>query len=181
MHCVEVMANTIGLYRTLLGDSYSSLHPHLRRAHEAPLSAAGVAKVRGAANLIACILARRMRLPRAGDSVTVRLEVTETPRGTEWSRFFGLDATKTVQTVKSGRMVESSGQATITFDVRVSEGSVLYSSVGASLYGISLPRALAPRAKGVVSATVDGWLVDVEIASPLFGLLCAYRAELKCT
>ncbi len=121
-----------------------------------------------------------MRLPRAGDAVALRLEVAETPRGTQWSRFFGHDATRTVQTVANGRMVERSGPATISFDVRVTEGTVAYESAGASLFGISLPRALAPRAKGVVSATVDGWLVNVEITS-LFGLLCAYRAELKCT
>lgn len=168
------------MYRSLLGDHFNALHPHLRRAHESPLSAVGTADVRGAANPIANFLARRMRLPRAGDAVALRLEVTETPQGTEWNRFFGHSSTVTVQKVESGRMVERGGPATLDFDVCVFEGTVVYKSVGASLYGISLPKALAPRAKGVVSLTNEGWQVSVEINS-VFGLLCAYRAELKCT
>ena len=122
-----------------------------------------------------------MRLPRRGNGQDVRVTVTESGQGQVWDRTFGRQRTITRQSVVGGRMVERSGAGVLLFDVRVADGNVVYESVSASLFGISLPKMLAPHARGVVSPTTDGWSVEVTIEWPLLGLLCAYKAVLTCT
>ena len=167
------------MYRDLLGEAFDGLHPHLRRAHEAPLTAGGPADVEPAIGFVCNGLARAMRLPRPGKQQDVKVVVTEIANGQKWDRTFGGQRVVTRQSVQGGHMVERRGAGTIRFRVTVKEDSIVYESVGAALFGISLPKMVAPRAHGVVTPTEHGWSVDVTIESPVFGLLCAYRAVLR--
>ncbi len=121
-----------------------------------------------------------MRLPRPGDGQPVRVSVSESAGRQAWDRTFGTQRVVTSQTIRDGRMVERSGAGALVFEVRVVGESVVYKSVSATLFGISLPRAFAPRARGVVTPTADGWSVEVSIGS-FAGVLCAYTAVLRWT
>jgi hypothetical protein len=171
----------IGIYRELLGEAFESLHPHVRRAHEAPLDAEGIAGVRSANNWVGALIARAMTFPRPGQGVCVELRVRETADGTSWERRFGGDSVRTVQRLNDGHMVEHRGFGQLWFAVTIVEGEVHYETVRASLFGLVLPRSLTPRATGRVIATEDGWQTQIEVSAPLVGLLCAYSVKMQAS
>ncbi|MEX2244824.1 MAG: DUF4166 domain-containing protein [Fimbriimonadaceae bacterium] len=155
------------------------MHPHLRVAHSAPLSAVGTAEVRGAGNYLGALIARVMTFPRPGSGVPVELVVRETPTGTVWERRFGGDRVRTVQRAIGGYMVEHRGPGRLWFSVSVTDGAVVYESVCASVFGVALPRSMTPRVTGRVSPAEDGWQTQVEVSAPLLGLLCAYSVRMR--
>ena len=50
-------------YQALLGDAFNTLHPNVRRAHEAPLSAEGTFDVVHGTHRVTRILVALMKLP----------------------------------------------------------------------------------------------------------------------
>jgi hypothetical protein len=151
----------------------------LRRAHEAPLTASGLADVRGADNFVGGLVARLMSFPDPGSGVPVALEVYEAADGTRWERRFGGARVRTVQRLIDGCMVEHRGVGQLWFSVSLIDGEVRYETVRATLFGVTLPKTLTPRATGRVTATEDGWRTQIEVTAPLVGLLCAYSVVMK--
>jgi hypothetical protein len=151
----------------------------LRRAHEAPLGATGVAEVRGADNFVGALVARMMSFPRPGGGVPVELDVCETAGGTVWERRFGGGCVRTVQRLFDGHMVENRSVGRLWFSVSLVDDEVRYETARATLFGVTLPKALTPRATGRVTATEDGWQTQIEVTAPLVGLLCAYSVVMK--
>ncbi len=120
-----------------------------------------------------------MTFPKPGSGVPVELDVRETPAGTVWERRFGGDFVRTVQRAIDGYMVEHRGPGRLWLCVSVIDGAVVYESVRASVFGVFLPRSMTPRVTGRVTPTNDGWQTQVEVTTPVFGLLCAYSVRMR--
>lgn len=152
-------------YAAILGDAYARLHPAVRRAHEAPLSARGTLVVEHGARWWTPVLVRAMRLPDAGPSQPVHLELEFAAGGETltWSRQIGSSPLRTTQSAEGGRLVERSGIGRVTFALSVHEGALRYRQQAFHVGGIRVPDPVSPRVHALVSAARDGWSVWVEV------------------
>jgi hypothetical protein len=150
-------------YEAILGETFASLHPHVRRAHMAPLSANGVLDVEHGARWLARPIVWLMALPDAGQRQPVRLQVEEDGKGLVWTREIGASMLRTRQQVSGSRLVERSGLGRVMFDLTAEDGALLYRQSAFHVAGLPLPSALSPRVRAVVSATADGWHVAVTV------------------
>lgn len=73
-------------------------------------------------------------------------------------------------------MRERMGLGRMEFAVRSEGGTAVYESTRSTFAGFPVPKLLGLEARGIVAPTQDGWSVEVNITSPLLGLLCSYRA-----
>jgi hypothetical protein len=169
----EVSSTQQGPYARILGEAYWSLHPAVRRAHEAPLSARGTLAVEHGRQWWTPLLVHVMRLPAAGAGQPVRLEVRSSEARLAWVRQIGSSPLRTVQFAEGPRLVEQSGIGRVTFDLTVREGALLYCQHAFHVAGLRVPRAIAPDMQASVAAAEDGWCVSVEV-SWRGSLVCRY-------
>ena len=150
-------------YAAVLGDAYASLHPVVRRAHEAPLTARGTLAVEHGRRWWTSLLVRAMRLPEEGPAQPVRLVLAAEAETLIWSRQIGASPLRTTQCAKSGRLVERSGIGRVTFALTAHQGAMLYRQQTFHLGGIRVPDPVSPRVHAAVTAADGGWSVWVEV------------------
>ena len=119
-----------------------------------------------------------MGIPPAGEYET-QLEVSPLREGQRWSRRFGTYTLETKQSEYRGLLVESSGPATIGFELVVQEGSLRILPRRAWVFGIPLPLWTAPRieAENSPAESSGGWRVRVRFGVPLLGLIAEYEGH----
>ena len=157
-------------YEATLGERFLALHPHVRRAHQAPLSAEGAMDVVHGQHVLTPLLVRMMKLPSQGKSLPVVLQVTNEPgtggrpRTMSWRRQIGSTVLNTRQFARAGRLVEETGAGAVEFALQVdSSGGLHYADVASRVLALRLPRFLAPRVRAQVSPTSSGWRVEVVV------------------
>ncbi|MGC4045975.1 MAG: DUF4166 domain-containing protein [Armatimonas sp.] len=166
------------LYRQVLGESFDTLHPHLRRFHGAHTAIVGhgsftVERRRGTA-----LLAALLRLPRAGEKVTVQIEVQPTPTGEKWIRRFEKSPMITEQWHQGTLLHEKAGPMTFGLEITVNrEGGVDFTTRRGWFLGIPLPLSLSPKVTAHTKPTESGWHAQVELTLPLLGWLLRYEGE----
>ena len=156
-------ATGVSLYEAILGDTFASLHPHVRRAHLAPLRAEGTIDVEHGARWLSRPMTWLMALPAAGPHQPVRLEVTEDGQDLVWARQIGASMLRTRQRASGSRLVERSGLGRISFDLAAEDGALLYRQSSIHVAGLPVPSSLSPRVAAVVFGTADGWNVAVTV------------------
>ena len=120
-------------YHAILGEAFDTLHPNVRRAHEAPLSAEGTFDVVHGTHRVTRILVALMKLPAAGNGVPVALSVVFGPARTNagpltlrWERRIGRTPLSTHQHAHRGFLVEEKGPGRMVFSLRAANGCLLY-------------------------------------------------------
>lgn len=166
------------LYREILGSEFDSLHPHVQRAHIAPLTAVGSVEVTHGEGRMVKFFIRAMRLPKAGPAQTVELKVEDHPRALIWSRSIGQSPLQTRQYRRASLLVERNTVGSVAFALRAKDGALFYEQRSASFKSLPLPRSLAPQVSGVVSPTADGWKVEVTITWRR-QMICRYEGPMK--
>ena len=175
------------LYASLMGASWARLDPAVRGAHLGQrdhLVAQGSFEVRGGQTRRARVIAALMRLPASGEKVATTLRVRRGAGGRQrWTRHFG--KSRPIETVQlrgpAQTMEERFGPVRLRFELAQEGGSLRYVQVGAALglgpLSCPLPAIFAPRVKGTeAGAGAPGrTVVDVEISTPLVGLLVGYK------
>ena len=151
------------LYKTVLGEAFNKLHPHVRLAHVAPLRATGAVDVEHGSGWLVRRLIRLMKLPAAGLNQPVELDVTEDRSELVWTRRIGESILRTRQRASGSRLVERSGLGRISFTLAVEHGELLYRHSSIQFAGLPVPALLGPRVHAVVSATTEGWRVAVTV------------------
>jgi Domain of unknown function (DUF4166) len=167
------------IYERVLGERFASLNPSLRRFLGEALGgrAAGTLRVTRADGLIRNAIAAAMGIPPAGEYET-QLEVTPLRDGQRWSRRFGTYALETSQSEYRGLLLESTGPASIGFELVVQEGSLLFLPRRAWVFGIPLPLWLAPRIEAENSPVESGgWRVRVRFGIPMLGQIAEYEGD----
>ena len=170
-------------YQKLLGAAYDRLHPHVRVAHEAPLTAVGVMDVVHGTHPLTSFFVRAMHLPAAGASRPVTLEVTlassaSSPCRMTWMRYIGTTRLDTNQFARLDYLVERSGPGAVQFSLHEDEGALVYEGAGCHFLSIPVPRALAPAVHARVAPTSDGWHVAVTVHWQ-GQLICTYRGSMR--
>ena len=168
-------------YRAILGSAFESLHPHVQRAHLAPLSAHGTMTVDRGTHPLTPLLAQLLKLPGAGAGQPVELSVHAAKSGDlVWTRQIGSARLETRQISRGRRLVETNGVGSVAFDLIAEDGSLRYRQVSMRCAGLPLPGAVAPRVEASVSPTDSGWEVTV-IVTWRGHLMCRYTGSMRQT
>ena len=146
------------LYRQLLKDDFERLPTALRRFHSAPGGghAVGRVAVRNASGL----LARLLGFPRAGDTITMRLDVVASENQEIWIRRFGDVVRKSTQRLERGLLLETFGPVRLVFRVLADDRGIRFESLRASLWALPLPLRVSATERGDDSS----WEFQVTIA-----------------
>jgi len=150
-------------YEAVLGETFASLHPHVRSAHLPPLRAHGTIDVEHGPGWLPRPMIWLMKLPAAGPRQPVRLEVAEDGSDLVWTRRIGKCILRTRQRASGARLVERSGIGRIAFNLAVEDGALLYRQSAIHVAGLPVPPSLSPHVAAVVSATAEGWRVEVTV------------------
>ena len=175
------------LYRRLLGDAYASLPAPIQAMHELTdtLAVEGHATVERGAGLLARAIAALFGFPPAGRDIPVRVDFTLREGREIWRREFAGRAFVSTQEAGQGRfdrlLCERFGP--FAFGIALVCGAERLDLVfrGWSMFGIPLPRALAPRATAYEHVEDGRFRFFVEIKLPLIGLLVRYQGWLTPT
>ncbi len=114
---------------------------------------------------------RLMKLPAAGRSQAVRLDVSAAGAELAWMRQIGASVLRTRQYATGLLLVERSGIGRVVFGLAVDHGSLLYRQRSMSVAGVHLPAFISPRVSASVSPVASGWRVSVAVE---------WRARLLC-
>lgn len=170
------------LYPTLMGEAFAALPPAVQTLHRGG-EFTGQASVTRGRNPLVRIVATVFGFPKTGDhSLTVSITTDE--RGREqWSRAYSGQTMFSHQYEgrgrAAGRLVEQFGPIAVGLAL-VQDGDTLrYITRGWSLFGVPLPRGLAPG--GEVHETVDArarFAFHVTLIVPIIGPLVHYEGWL---
>jgi hypothetical protein len=156
------------------------LHAHVRRAHLPPLRAEGTIDVEHGPGWLARAMVWLMTLPAAGPRQPVRLDVAEDGSELVWTRRIGGSILRTRQRASGSRLVERSGLGRVSFDLAVEDGALLYRQSSIHVAGLPVPSSLGPRVGAVVSATADGWRVEVTVKWR-GRIVCCYAGTIRAS
>ena len=163
------------LYERLLGTSFARLPAALRRFHGQAGGRAGFAlEVTHEPGFLRNAVARILRMPTAAARAPGTLAVTVQGDRETWVRTFPGMTLRTTQWVDAGRLVEQAGAMQFLFAVDADERGMRFSQTTCRMFGLTLPRALAPHVETVVRGDDRGWDVLVSIAAPLLGRIATY-------
>jgi hypothetical protein len=180
----EAAPAPLPLYRRMLGAAWDALPAELRAMHDigAGLIAEGRAVVERGTGWRARLAAALLGFPRAGTDVPVTVTFTRAGDAELWQRDFAGRVFRSVQRLGTGRsdalIDERFGPMTISLAVVVEEGRLSLIVRRWSLFGLPLPRFLAPRGEAFEYAADGRFHFDVTLASPLAGTVVRYRGWL---
>jgi len=164
-------------YEVILGPAFASLHPHVQRAHLAPLRAAGTIDVEHGSGWLTAPLIRSMTLPAAGLSQPVQLDVVVAGSECVWTRRIGDAILRTRQRADGSRLVERSGLGRVTFDLAVEDGALVYRKASIHFASLPVPSFVRPSVGAIVSPTAGGWHVAVTVTWR-GAILCRYCGDI---
>lgn len=187
------MAPPPTLYEAVLGPRFAELAPALQTFHAQPAGAraSGALAVRRGRGPLARFAAWFIRAPKPGEAVPVELSIelepaddpSEAPHPERWVRHFAGAPMVTRQWRADTLLVEALSLSRLYFELRVSEGAMVFEQRRCELLGIPLPRALSPRVEARAGPCqpprADSWALEVRIALPLIGLVCEYAGEMR--
>ena len=163
------------LYERLLGTSFARLPAALRRFHgQAGRTAEVALEVTHEPGRLRNAVARALRMPAATARAPGTLVVSVRGDREVWMRTFPDMTLRTMQWLDGRRLVEAAGPLQFVFAVDADERGMRFSQTGCRLFGLPLPRALAPRVETVVRGDERGWNVLVSIAAPVLGRIATY-------
>jgi hypothetical protein len=167
-------------YEAVLGEAFASLHSHVRRAHLPPLHAEGTLDVEHGPGWLVRPMIWFMNLPAAGRCQPVWLDVARDGSGLVWTRRIGQSILRTRQRASDSRLVEHSGLGRISFDLAVEDGVLRYRQSSIHIAGLPLPSSLSPRVSAAVSATAEGWRVEVTVTWRT-RMVCRYAGTIRAS
>lgn len=126
------------------------------------------------------LVAKLLQLPDAGAAQPVELRVRSRSGELVWTRQIGSARLETRQIARGHRLVETNGVGSVTFDLIVEKGTLLYRQVSMRCAGLPLPGVLAPSVWASVSPTESGWDVTV-IVTWRGHLMCEYTGRMRQT
>jgi hypothetical protein len=160
-----------------LGDDFARLPETIRRAHVGNVRLTGQARVtRGGA--LANALANMMGLPHTSDRVEMTVEGDHLPDRMIWSRRFGARKFVSCFRRRHGRLIESVGPFHLQLRLEVHDHRLRYILERATLFGIPVPRGLAPDLEAWEGEREGRYDFAVEVRLPLIGRLVRYEGLL---
>jgi hypothetical protein len=172
------------LYRRMLDKAYDRMPEPLRRMHDlkSEMSAEGLAQIERGTNWLAHFVAMVMRFPEQGQNVPVRVDFRRDGDREIWRRAFGGRSFLSTQEEGQGRferlLCERFGPFAFGLALVLEEGRLKLVVRRWSVFGLPLPRALAPGGDAYEHAADGRFNFRVEIVLPVVGLIVRYRGWL---
>ena len=133
-------------------------------------------------SLLARLAAAMIGFPCAGENVAVRVDFRVEHGRERWTRTFAGRSFHSTQEQGSGRsewlVCERFGPLCIGLALVLDDGRLRLIVRRCSVFGVSLPLWLAPRANAYEHAEDGRFHFHVEISHPLTGLIVGYRGWL---
>ncbi|MGE0597602.1 MAG: DUF4166 domain-containing protein [Hyphomonadaceae bacterium] len=167
-----------------LGAGFEHLPKSVRRAHQSGpvIRLEGHARVCGASNPLTSLAAWLFGFPRAAERVPVSVTKRSAAGAETWVRAFpGRRMKSVLRYAGPARVEEQFGPLRFVMAVGASAEGLSMEVIGWRLWGLPLPRRLAPRSLAWErpAAASDSYSFDVPIAAPLLGRLTHYSGELR--
>ena len=164
-------------FQACLGDGFDRLPDTIRRAHLGRIRLSGHARVtRGGG--VANALANIMGLPPAAESVAMSVEGEHLLDCMIWNRQFGDRHFRSCFTLDRGRLIESLGPFRLRLRLEVRDHRLHYVLERVTLFGVPVPRALAPTLEAWEGERDGRYDFAVEIRLPVIGRLVRYEGLL---
>jgi hypothetical protein len=167
------------LYARAMGERFAALPPLVRAIHQVQGDggAAGEGTVSRGANPLARLSAAMMGMPPAG-TTPLHVGFTEREGAETWTRDFGGHRFTSVLSAAKQGVTERFGPLRFHFDLP-SDGEGLRMVLrGWSLFGVPLPRFLAPRIAAHEWQERERFRFEVEVAMPVIGRIVHYTGWL---
>lgn len=172
------------LYERVMGAAYASLPKAVREMHDVhgDGGASGEAEVERGRNIAARLIGWVMRFPPAGKHA-LHVAFTECDSGEIWTREFGRYEfssrfSQETSRVEAGRLTERFGPLRFRFDLPADATGLTMEMRGWSVFGVSLPLALAPRSRAREWEEGGYFRFDVPVSLPFIGLIVHYSGRL---
>jgi hypothetical protein len=172
------------LYRRLLGDAYEALPAPLRAMHDVQRDkrVQGLATVRRGTSWPARLASAIVGFPPAGVDVPVRVDFTAENGAERWTRTFAGRSFCSTQEEGRGRserlLCERFGPLCVAMAIVMADERLRLVVRRWSLFGLPMPRRLAPYTTASEYAAAGRFHFDVEIGHKLTGMIVAYRGWL---
>ncbi len=171
----------MGVYQKILGKDFEKVGAALQQFHNEPERVSGRLTVTHSELLVPRFFVWLMRLPKAGENLETTLAVEEMPDSEKWVRHIGAVKLVTKQYSREGRLVESAGPINFVFNLSEEGGAMVFHHYRSELFGVPMPKHIAPIIDARVDPDVDGWLVCVNIQCPRYGTICKYEGRIDTT
>jgi len=169
------------LYQRLLGNAWKSLPDPLAKLHSSK-KAEGLANVQIGKNVLARVVAKLFAFPEAGQDIPVQVSFQQKDGGELWQRTFAGRSFSSFQSEGHGLSERLLSEQFGVFNfglALVAEPEKLSLVVHRwSIFGISLPLALAPSTNSFEYAAEGRFCFHVEIQHPITGLIVRYQGWL---
>lgn len=169
------------VYQKILQQDFEKLGPSLKFSHggEKLVKASGIIDVEYGKNIFVGLLNNLAKMPPKGLQQKVSLVVERNENEEIWTRDFQGKIFRTTQFVKKGCMIEKSGPAALKFNLSEKNGSIHFIQKQMLFFGIVAPKIFGLQTIANSIEDENGWKVDVEVRSPLFGLMLKYKGAVK--
>lgn len=174
---------THGIYREILGPQFEEIGSPLRDFLETMgcVCAAGTFDIRRRGGFGGVLLGWICGFPPAGHAVQLHLTVQRIQSRELWIRNFAGRALTTNHLCKDGYLVEVLGPVSMFHTLHLEGQALVHQSERTYIFGLALPRWLAPSARAIGTPTSTGWNVEVEVAFPFFGSVLKYSGHVSRT
>lgn len=169
------------VYQKILQDEFEKLGPSLQYSHgsQTLVIASGMIDVEYGTNIFARWLNLIAKMPPKGLQQHVKLRVERNEKEEIWTRDFEGKIFTTIQFEKNGYMIEKSGPAALKFQISVIGNSIHFVQKHTLFFGIAAPKIFSLQSTANSIEDENGWKVDVEVKSPLFGLMLRYKGKVN--
>jgi hypothetical protein len=173
--------SNVPLYQRLLGNAWETLPTSLKKLHTMR-KAEGRARVEVGKNPIAWLITNVVGFPKAGDDVPVNVSFEIKNNGELWQRTFAGRSFSSFHAEGQGYsqrlLSEQFGPFKFDQALVAADGKLSLVVRKWSMFGIPLPRALAPMGSAFEHETDGHFHFYVEIKLPLIGLIVRYQGWL---
>ncbi len=169
------------LYQSILQDDFSKMNPILQQIYGpvSNLEAHGIMDIEYGKGLLVKLANKLLRMPSAGKRVKVELRINRSSDREIWARKFNQHVLKTEQFHRNGYLIEKVGSIMIGFKLSVKDGGLEFRQDFACIHNIRLPKVMSINTTAYSKGEGDGWYVNVELTSPVLGLLLRYYGLIK--
>jgi saccharopine dehydrogenase-like NADP-dependent oxidoreductase len=173
------------LYGRVLGDAWKALPASIQFLHGrlSGQTATGKATVTRGTGLVARMVANGIGFPRAAVDVDVAVSFEQSGEAERWTRTFGAQVLTSHQFAGTGRferlLCERFGPFVFGLALVVDSGKLIFVVRRWTLFGIPMPRFLAPNSKAFEFDEDGTFHFDVEVRAPLAGLIVRYAGYLE--
>ena len=119
-----------------------------------------------------------MKLPPSAEKVAMSVEGEHLPDRMIWNRRFGERKLESCFRLQQGRLIESLGPFRLQLRLEVRDDRLRYVLERATLFGIPVPRSLAPDLEAWEGEREGRYDFAVEVRLPFIGRLVRYEGLL---